>query len=147
MSPELLNPELFGFKESRPTRESDCYALGMVVLEVLSGRRPFMSDQDHIVMRKVMDGGRPGKPEGPEGAWFTDELWGMLEQCWAARPENRPSVEETLECLERVSRAWEPLSQGVDRDVGADEDDPDHGIVSGYFAWFLVSVSLFSYSS
>ena len=147
MSPELLNPELFGFKVSRPTRESDCYALGMVVLEVLSGRRPFTSDQDFIVMRKVMDGERPGRPEGPEGAWFTDDLWRMLQLCWAARPENRPSVEAALDCLERVSKAWEPPSQEVDGDVGADEDDPDHAIVSGYFAWFLVSVPLFSHSS
>jgi serine/threonine protein kinase len=37
MSPELLDPELFGIPESegdRPTRQSDCYALGMVIYEV-----------------------------------------------------------------------------------------------------------------
>ena len=37
MSPELLDPERFGIPESedtRPTRQSDCYALGMVVYEV-----------------------------------------------------------------------------------------------------------------
>ena len=33
MSPELLDPTHFG-SEGRPTRESDCYALGMVVYEV-----------------------------------------------------------------------------------------------------------------
>ena len=35
--PELLDPERFGMPESegdRPTRPSDCYALGMVVYEV-----------------------------------------------------------------------------------------------------------------
>lgn len=41
MSPELLHPEEFGFKHSRPTEKSDCYALGMVILEVLSGAPPF----------------------------------------------------------------------------------------------------------
>jgi len=37
MSPELLDPERFGMPESegnRPSRQSDCYALGMVIYEV-----------------------------------------------------------------------------------------------------------------
>jgi serine/threonine protein kinase len=45
MSPELLDPELFGIPESegdRPTRQSDCYALGMVIYEVRARRSPFV---------------------------------------------------------------------------------------------------------
>jgi len=34
MSPELLDPERFGISDDRPTKQSDCYALGMVVYEV-----------------------------------------------------------------------------------------------------------------
>jgi serine/threonine protein kinase len=37
MSPELLDPEMFQIPQSegnRPTRQSDCYALGMVIYEV-----------------------------------------------------------------------------------------------------------------
>jgi len=34
MSPELLDPDRFEFPDSRPTKQSDCYALGMVVYEV-----------------------------------------------------------------------------------------------------------------
>ena len=34
MSPELLDPDQFGITDSRPTKQSDCYALGMVVYEV-----------------------------------------------------------------------------------------------------------------
>jgi serine/threonine protein kinase len=37
MSPELLDPERFGIPQSegdRPTTQSDCYALGMVIYEV-----------------------------------------------------------------------------------------------------------------
>jgi hypothetical protein len=37
MSPELLDPEMFSMPQSeggRPTRQSDCYALGMVIYEV-----------------------------------------------------------------------------------------------------------------
>jgi serine/threonine protein kinase len=45
MSPELLDPELFGIPESegdRPTRQSDCYALGMVIYEVRVRVSPFV---------------------------------------------------------------------------------------------------------
>ena len=34
MSPELLDPERFGSSDERPTKQSDCYAFGMVVYEV-----------------------------------------------------------------------------------------------------------------
>lgn len=34
MSPELLDPDRFGITDCRPTKQSDCYALGMVVYEV-----------------------------------------------------------------------------------------------------------------
>ena len=34
MSPELLNPDQFGISGMRSTKQSDCYALGMLVYEV-----------------------------------------------------------------------------------------------------------------
>lgn len=36
MSPELLDPERFGMDKDarRPTKQADCYALGMVIYEV-----------------------------------------------------------------------------------------------------------------
>ena len=46
MSPELLDPERLGIPESednRPTRQSDCYALGMVIYEVGVGAIIFMA--------------------------------------------------------------------------------------------------------
>jgi len=45
MSPELLDPERFRIPESegdRPTRQSDCYALGMVIYEVSVWASPFV---------------------------------------------------------------------------------------------------------
>ena len=34
MSPELLDPDRFGITDYRPTKQSDCYAFGMVIYEV-----------------------------------------------------------------------------------------------------------------
>jgi len=130
MSPELLYPDHFGFNDSRPTKESDCYALGMVIYEVLSGQAPFTPLKDFIVMRKVIEGEHPGRQEGAEGLWFTDDLWWMLELCWATRAESRPSIEAILEFLGPVSRSWKPLSPQADEDVELDEDDCDFATAS-----------------
>ena len=100
MSPERLDPVRFGVKHSWPTRESDCYALGMVILEVLSGEVPFTRDcTELMVMQKVLEGGRPGRPQGAEGVQFTDQLWGTLQRCWLPQPTDRPAVQGVLKCL------------------------------------------------
>ena len=130
MSPELLDPDQFGLEDSKPTKESDCYALGMVVYEVLSGQAPFALLKDFIVVRKVMEGERPGRLDGSEGAWFTDDLWETVELCWETQPETRPSIQAVLEHLERASRAWKPPSPQMDEDVEMDEDDWDLTTVS-----------------
>ena len=111
MGPELLHPEHFNLKASRPTKASDCYALGMVILEVLSDRVPYSQFKDFIVIRTVIEGTHPERPERP---WFTDDLWRTLGQCWLPQPENRPAIEAVLECLGRVAATWRPLPPGVD---------------------------------
>ena len=123
MSPELLDPDHFGSKDGRPTKRSDCYALGMVIYEVLNGQARFASCRDFTVSRRVIEGERPGRPEGAKGTWFTDDLWRTLNLCWTTAPESRPSIEAVLECLERVSRAWKPPSPQEDEEVKTDEDD------------------------
>ena len=97
MSPELIDPVRSGAKNGRPTKESDCYALGMVVLEVLTGKAPFQRCGNLAVMRMIVDGEHPSRPKGPEAAWFTDGLWGMLEQCWLHKPKQRPTIESVLD--------------------------------------------------
>ena len=99
MSPELLAPENFGLRESRPTKESDCYALGMVIYEVLSAQRPYAPHKDFTVIRKVLDGERPRRPQGDEGKLFTDRIWRVVELCWAVEPHQRISAELALRGL------------------------------------------------
>ena len=105
MSPELLDPEA---RDNRRTKFSDCYALGMVIYEVLSGRTPFYQYQNAVIPRKVLRGDRPERPQGEEGAWFTDDVWTVLEHCWMPQPGDRPSIEDILRSLEEASRSWTP---------------------------------------
>jgi len=109
MSPEILDPDRFGLADSRPTKQSDCYALGMVILEVLTGMHPFPNYNNFIVTSKIVEGKRPGRPEGKEGVWFTNDLWEILEQCWSIQPEGRPAIDAILQCLRQGSAAWQPL--------------------------------------
>ncbi|KAF9643880.1 kinase-like protein [Thelephora ganbajun] len=114
MSPELLEPGSFGLKEIRPTRESDCYALGMVVYEILSGRAPFGGRSDFGTVFKVLNGERPARPQGEGAELFADVIWEVLERCWKRKPSDRASVEDVLQCL-----------GGTPSDVDAETDSGD----------------------
>jgi len=113
-------------KDDRPTRESDCYALGMVVYEVLSGRAPFFQCKTPVVIRKVIEGECPERPQGVQGVWFTDDLWGMLELCWKPQPNDRPGLRAILRCLEGATQPSRPLppSPASTEDTETDADDP-----------------------
>jgi len=118
-----MSPELFDWGPSKSTKRSDCYSLGMVIFEVLSGQIPFAQFSGLTAMVRTVYGERPERPKGEEGAWFTDDAWETLEQCWSHQPERRPNVEAVLERLEQVSAAWHPPSPMVDDDVQIDFDE------------------------
>ena len=112
MSPELLEPKNYGLQKIRPTKESDCYALGMVVYEILSGHFPYGTNSFFIVFRKVLDGERPERPQGEEGRLFTDGIWDVVKVCWKPEPSERAKAEDVLLCLGGGS------SGAMDRDDG-----------------------------
>ena len=105
MSPEILAPGEYGFETTHPTKSSDCYSLGMVIYETISGNVPFHEVSDMAVFLKVVKGERPRR-----GAGFTDDLWEMMEQCWMPRPDDRPSVEDVLHRLEMSSNPTPPTA-------------------------------------
>jgi len=142
MSPELIAPQKFGFENSRPTKSSDCYALGMVVYETISGNLPFHKYTDLTVFVKVLEGERPHREDG-----FMDSVWEMLEMCWMPRSSARPSVEDVLQCLENPSRSWESPSSGVSGEVneGAVSDSPNgsSGMLSRFPPAIFCSLGMF----
>jgi len=143
MCPELLDPDQFGIKDSRPTKESDCYALGMVILEVLSGKAPFAPLKDPAIIWKVIKGERPGRPRGTKGERFTDDLWRTLEQCWSSEPEDRPSVEAVLEHLEGLSVTWKSPPSRVGDDLQTDSGDKPRSTASYIRTPYFASSHIF----
>ena len=124
MSPELFDPERFGLEDRRQTKSSDCYALGMVVYEVLSRRVPFHQYADYAVVVKVLKGDHPMRPRGEEGMWFTEDVWSMLGRCWEPSPVNRPSIEDILQCLEKASGPPLILDPGIQAGHAAQDGFP-----------------------
>ena len=106
-------------KVRRPTISSDCYSLGMVIYEVISGKPPFYEDVELMACMKVLSGERPLREEG-----FADILWRILEKCWMSQLNDRPSVEDVLHCLEACSSPLPPPSPGmynrIEVDLGFD---------------------------
>ena len=127
MSPELLYPEQFGITDDRPTRQSDCYALGMVVYEVrpdttaptfamvrpayrqvLYGNVPYWDiTNEGGVINAIMNGQRPQKPEAAESLGFTSGVWGIVQRCWSADAGARPDVRTVLSYLNHAAWSWE----------------------------------------
>jgi len=93
ISPEILK------QKGWPTMESDCYALGMVIYEVLSGGPPFGTSKRSFILREVMGGKHPERPQGEGGNLFTDAIWDMVKLCWKAVPSERASARDVLLCL------------------------------------------------
>ena len=100
MAPELLDPEKFGKKNSRPTKPGDMYAFGMVVYEVLTGLDPFNHKKDVAIfslIRLIVNGERPAKPMNAKKIGLGSQTWKFVRKCWLSDSKKRPTVEQALE--------------------------------------------------
>ena len=123
MSPELLDPLRFG-SNGRSTRESDCYALGMVIYEVsrlrslrwsliypsqvLTGLRPFHHLWAYLPVPAILRGERPEKPLDAESLGFSYTLWELVQSCWSESSSTRPTARQLLDYLTPASLDWIP---------------------------------------
>ncbi|KAF9649106.1 kinase-like protein [Thelephora ganbajun] len=110
MSPELVVLGEFGIPElenGRPTKQSDCYSLGMVIYEVLCGHEPYIEiESEPTVVIAITKGDRPRKPKGASRLGFSRELWRTIERCWGGIRDERPRVEEILASLNEATAFW-----------------------------------------
>ena len=98
MAPELLLPTNFGLEKAVPSKEADVYALGMTIYQVLTGRRPFLPRRKARIVRAVISGERPAKPENAEMG-MADVVWDLLVECWGEDRRTRPTATQVLKRL------------------------------------------------
>ena len=107
-------PELF-VRGARHAKETDIYAFGVVVYQVIIGTHFPPSPWAVDVPR----------PEGPAACGFGQGTWEFVEKCWDKDHKKRPTVEEALEHFERVAvpptlfdPSPKPCSHGDDKSSG-----------------------------
>ncbi|KAG6816780.1 hypothetical protein H0H87_003043 [Tephrocybe sp. NHM501043] len=97
-------PELFDLNSDEDvpnTVFSDVYAFGCVCYEVFTGNIPFHNIfRDATVTLQVQSGKRPLRPEDSSVSWLewglTESIWLLMEDCWNAAVNERPSVEQVI---------------------------------------------------
>lgn len=116
MAPELLVPSRFGLDKCTPSKETDIYAMGMVIhqvrtarfltytltdspVQVLTGEQPFGKLTMSEVVFKVLGGEKPSKPANALELGLSDSIWKLLEGCWHTERTLRPSVKEVSDCV------------------------------------------------
>ncbi|KAJ3554921.1 hypothetical protein NP233_g12323 [Leucocoprinus birnbaumii] len=100
-------PELMGADEkpTRPTLKSDVYSAGSVIYEILVGKVPYYEYSNNAsIIRQVDKGKLPTKPSPTLAVTLelTEEIWEIMECCWAAAPEERLTIEDVTERCNKV---------------------------------------------
>ncbi|CAE6454969.1 unnamed protein product [Rhizoctonia solani] len=104
-SQRWLAPEMF---VDDPPLETPCDVWGwaMASLEVVSGSIPYhMHKQAMNIMLKVTEA--PPRRKDYLGfdkyAYKPDEMWALLEKCWAKEPSNRPTMDQIVTKLKEIA--------------------------------------------
>jgi len=106
MAPELLlHKEEDGEAASPPVmrnKHTDIYALGMTMLETISGKVPYSEyKQDMSILGTLMNKKPPKRPEElPSPNERADHMWALLLRCWDHNPAARPDALSVLTSLQ-----------------------------------------------
>ncbi|KAF8599206.1 kinase-like protein [Ceratobasidium sp. AG-I] len=100
-APELMEgPGMYSFA-------ADVYALGMTILEVITGEPPYSNKSDHGVYFAVaIKKESPMRPEVLISSASEDgnKLWMLLTTSWAYKPEDRPSADYMRDVVKTITQ-------------------------------------------
>ncbi|THH11312.1 hypothetical protein EW145_g736 [Phellinidium pouzarii] len=94
MAKELLKPVEKGQTENTHSKESDIWAFGMSILELITRKRPFSHiNRDIQVLMTIIEGQIPALPANFESLNnFEQNLWHICKLCWVEDPADRPLI-------------------------------------------------------
>ena len=86
-------PELF-HGDTVPTEASDTYSFAMLILECITEELPFshLRRDAAVLYARISKKQNPPRPDGPNR--ISDDLWDLMTRCWAAEPDERPTMEQ-----------------------------------------------------
>ncbi|KZW02499.1 kinase-like protein [Exidia glandulosa HHB12029] len=91
-----MSPELVADEDATYSTESDMWAYGCVMVEVLGGMLPYHDKRnDQAVIMAISQGRHPARPRN-----LADDLWKIMLDCWRVDPRERPSVDAVLERIQ-----------------------------------------------
>ncbi|KAJ7575619.1 kinase-like domain-containing protein [Mycena floridula] len=82
-----LAPELIRNPRASRTMKSDLFALARTVLELFTARDPFHDQAPQNLTLHILQHGIPSRPD-----LISDEVWMLLQRCWAIDPRDRGTV-------------------------------------------------------
>ena len=105
MAPELLLPTKFGRLNGQVSKQTDVYAFGVVVYEVLVGHTPFSDEGRGTVeiATLIIEGKRASKPGKADDIGFGEGTWELVQRCWHEDQDKRPTVEHIRQHFEHVA--------------------------------------------
>lgn len=53
------------------------------------------------LVKKIVDGARPERPEGQMAEWLTDDVWDWVLQAWQSEPQHRPPLADLAQAVEQ----------------------------------------------
>ncbi|CAI2188271.1 262_t:CDS:2, partial [Funneliformis geosporum] len=136
-----IAPEIFqGQKYEKYTKASDIYSFGMIMWEIIAGRRPFWNfqDSDTDLIIQICDGFRPPIiTNAPKG--YIE----LMQNCWDSNPNKRPNIDEICKLIDEIILNEEnnPTKIIISPDIGPIIENKLYGstIILPEFTGFLKS--------
>lgn len=85
---------------------SDVYALGMTILETMTGKYPFPEKGDLALLHAIaIKKAHPNRPEAeiPTESHQGSTLWSLLTRCWDYEANDRPSAAEVVDIMKTIT--------------------------------------------
>ncbi|KAG8780328.1 hypothetical protein FRC12_023180 [Ceratobasidium sp. 428] len=99
-------PELVSEQPAALSNESDVYALGMTILEVITGQVPFAGLSELAVLAAVVHRNQtPKRPDSfiPYESNSGNLLWRTLESCWATDSKARATAASVRNTMKKIT--------------------------------------------
>ncbi|KAG9026664.1 hypothetical protein FS837_004538 [Tulasnella sp. UAMH 9824] len=95
---QYTTPEkLTGAEYGELTPKADIYAIGLVILYVLSGKQPWSNTVSwHLAILRVARGEVPRWADHPMVGSVVEKTRDLLQRCWCMKADERPSAQEVL---------------------------------------------------